>query len=125
MKQVLILTVLAACGADETISAFGGGDDYVLIELNGTPVATEITLNISDNGQISGQGPCNRYSADQSAPYPWFAIGPIISTRMACPDLPLEADYFSTLESMTIAEVAGPVLILSNDSNEMLVYQSR
>lgn len=126
MKRLLLVLALAACGPDETISAFGGGDDYVLQEMNGNTIsAPTITLNISDTGQISGQAPCNSYSANQSAPYPWFELGPIASTRRACPDLALETAYFNALASMTIAEVAGPVLILSNEADGMLVFQSR
>jgi heat shock protein HslJ len=125
MKRLILFSLaLAACGPDETISAFGGGDDYVLQEMNGTAITVPITLNIADSGQISGQAPCNGYSADQSAPYPWFALGPIAATRRACPELALETQYFETLARMTIAEVSGPVLILSNEAREMLVFQS-
>lgn len=124
MKRALLLLALTACGPDETVSAFGSGDDYVLTEMNGTEIDVPVTLNISDTGQISGQGPCNTYSADQTAPYPWFALGPIISTRRACPALALEAAYFEALASMTIAEVAGTVLILTNEADEILTFQS-
>lgn len=123
-RLVLIALGLTACGPDESISAFGGGDDYVLQEMNGADVTVPITLNIADSGQINGQAPCNSYTADQSAPYPWFAIGPIAATRRACPDLALEAEYFDVLSRMTISEVSGPVLILSNDADEILVFQS-
>jgi len=123
MKRLAFLFALAACGPDETVSAYGQGDDYVLQEMNGAVVSVPITLNISDTGQISGQAPCNRYSADQSAPYPWFALGPIISTRAACPDLALEHAYLGLLARMSIVEVSGPVMILSNDADETLVFQ--
>ncbi|SEW46386.1 META domain-containing protein [Cognatiyoonia koreensis] len=124
MKRYVLLFALAACGPDETISAFGSGDDYVLRELNGAPVNTQITLNISDTGQISGQAPCNSYTANQLVPYPWFEIGPVMATRRACPELALESRYFETLAAMTLAEISGPVLILSNDADDSLVFQS-
>lgn len=124
MKRLLTLFALAACGPDETISAYGQGDDYVLQELNGKVVNVPITLNIADSGQISGQAPCNRYSADQTAPYPWFALGPIISTRRACPELALESEYLTLLAQMTEAEVSGPILILSNEAKDALVFQT-
>lgn len=122
MKRLLFL-VLAACGPDETVSAYGQGDDYRLNEMNGAAITIPITLNISDTGQISGQAPCNRYSADQSAPYPWLELGPIIATRAACADLALENDYFALLAQMTLVEVAGPIMILSNDAKDMMVFQ--
>ena len=92
MKRLALLLALGACGPDESVSAYGQGDDYVLQELNGAAVTVPITLNIADSGQISGEAPCNRYSADQTAPYPWFVLGPVISTRRACPELALEAE---------------------------------
>lgn len=124
MKRLMLLLALAACGPDETISAFGNEDDYVLQDLNGEIVTVPITLNISAPGQISGQGPCNSYSAAQTAPYPWFALGPILSTKRACSDLALEETFFATLASMTIAEAAENVLILSNEAKETLTFQS-
>jgi len=126
MKWLTLLTLLGlvACGPDETVSAYGKGGNYVLIEMDGATVAAQITLNISDSGQISGQGPCNSYAAEQTAPYPWFALGPILSTKRACPDLALEGAYFDALSRMTISEVAGDFLILSNDAKEELTFQS-
>jgi len=123
MKRLALLA-LVACGPDETVSGFGSAEDYTLTGMNGETVKTQITLNISDTGRISGQGPCNNYSADQTAPYPWFAVGPILSTRRACPELAIEQAYFQALASMTISEVAGNILILSNDVKDTLTFQS-
>ena len=123
MKRIVALVLLAACGPDETVSAFGQSDDYVLQEMNGTSVSPTITLNISEPGTISGQAPCNRYSATQTAPYPWLEIGPIAATRAACPELQFETAYLAQLARMTLVEVSGPVMILSNTEQETLVFQ--
>jgi heat shock protein HslJ len=44
---------------------------------------------------------------------------------MACPDLALESEFFDALEGMTLAEVAGDTLILSNSVGRKLVFVAR
>ncbi|PIV74961.1 MAG: META domain-containing protein [Rhodobacteraceae bacterium CG17_big_fil_post_rev_8_21_14_2_50_65_11] len=116
------LLLLPSCMQDETLSGYAEGL-WVLTEQDGIPVTAAVTLDLSGPGQISGAAPCNRYTATQSAPYPWVAIGPIAATRRACPDLQAEQAYLALLAQMTLAEVSGPVLILSNDSGETLEFR--
>ena len=72
----------------------------------------------------SGEAPCNAWSATQSAPYPWFALGPIATTRRACPELAAEQTFLTTLAAMTLAEAQGPVLILSSDEGLEMVFRA-
>lgn len=109
---------------DETLAAYAPADRYRLTDLNGAPFEAEAMLDIRTPGQISGTAPCNSYSAAQTAPYPWFAAGPIRATRMACPDLPAEQAYFAALAAMTLAEAAGDILILSNTDGGQMVFQA-
>jgi len=124
MKRCLAFLLLIACGPDETVSAFGSDDDYILQSMNGSEVSVPISINISEPGQISGRAPCNSYSAAQTAPYPWFELGPVLSTRATCSEQALENKYLAKLATMKISEVSDPVLILSNDAKETLVFQS-
>ena len=41
-------------------------------------------IEIASDGSVSGQAPCNHYSANQTAEPPAFKLGPITTTRMAC-----------------------------------------
>ena len=113
--------LLAGCLRDESITGYAGGV-WLLDRTNATGIdsTAEVTLDPTSRGQISGRGPCNSYSATQTAPYPWFEPGPIASTRAACPELAAEQVYLVTLSRMRLAEVSGPVLILSNDAGETL-----
>lgn len=124
----MMLTLPVVIGAwlkDETVAGFADpGAVYVLQELNGAPVAARATITFPEPGRIAGEGPCNGYSATQGVPYPWFKAGPIAATRRACPDLPLETAFFETLAAATLVEVAGPVLILSNDDGVQMVFQA-
>ncbi len=120
---------MKASGKDETISGYATpGVTWTLSELGGAPYPTRATLTFPpEEGQIAGKAPpCNSYSATQSAPYPWFeAGGPVAATKRACPDLPAETAFFDALARVTLAEVAGEVLILSTEDGFEMVFQAR
>lgn len=127
MKYLVALAFImtTACQTDESVTAFT--DDvtaFTLQSIDGVAFSAKATIDLSEAGRITGRGPCNRYFADQTAPYPWFSIGAIGSTRMACPDLPAEAQFFDTLSAMTLVEVLSGTLILSNDSDREMLFQA-
>lgn len=127
MRFVLfLLLVLGACRGDESVAAYGAaGEVWRLIEIDGAPVSNpNVTLEFPEEGRLSGQGPCNSYSGQQSAPYPWFKAESILSTKRACPDLALESAYFEALAAMQISEVSGRVLILTNEDERSLVFEA-
>ena len=126
MRFALIaLLWLAACNKDESVSAFVTGSGvYALRTFDGVQLAVPITLDLSEPGQVSGRAPCNSYSAAQTAPYPWFQIGDIATTRRACATRRLEHRYLTALSRMTIVEVSGTVLILTNDSGAEMVFDA-
>lgn len=130
MKPLLILPVLgalalAACKKDETLSGYGAADAvWELVELDGKTFTARATLTFPEEGKLAGQAPCNRYFAEQSAPYPWFKAGPIGATRMACADLDEEQRFLGALAAMTLSEVSGDTLILSNDTGREMVFRA-
>ena len=134
MRILLALLVIAAAvfifvtaaSKDETISGYATpGVTWTLTELGGAPYPARATLTFPEEGQVAGEAPCNGYSATQTAPYPWFEAGPIAATKRACPDLPAEAAFFDALAHVTLAEVAGEVLILSTEDGFEMVFQAR
>lgn len=117
---------LTACSADESIAAYGAsGKVWTLVELDGAPFAATATLTFPEPGQIAGRAPCNQFFGSQTAPYPWFETGPLGSTMMACPDLAAESQYLTALSEMTLSEVSGPTLILSNDAGRSMVFTAQ
>lgn len=129
MKKLLPLALLtlplSACLADETISGYADtAATYRLQSMNGLPVAARATISFPEEGVVAGQAPCNSFSASQTAPYPWFQLGPMRVTRMACPNLDVEQAFFRNLAQMTLAEVGGAVLILSNEAGDEMVFQA-
>ncbi|SLN29248.1 META domain protein [Pseudoruegeria aquimaris] len=121
----LLALGLSACQPDETISGYAGTDrEWRLVEAVGQPITQRITLTFPEEGEIAGHAPCNAYTARQTLPYPWFKIEGLAATRAACPELELEGTYFAMLMSMSLSEVAGDTLILSNEAGMQLVYRA-
>jgi len=118
----LISLSLAACRGDETVSAYGAANiEWRLIELDGQPFPSTANLRFPEPGRIAGSAPCNTYGAVMQAPYPWFDVQQVSVTRMACDALALERQFLQTLQEMSLSEVSGATLILSNtDGREMI-----
>ena len=91
-----------------------------LDSLNGQPVAAEVTLDLSQADRVAGQGPCNRYFGERVALAPAFAVGALGATKMACPELALEADYFAALSAVTQVEESESRLVLAGPGVELV-----
>ena len=128
MRRIMglsLLVFLVGCG-DETLTGYADpAAVYVLEEIDGVAFPARATIQFDQPGQILGEAPCNRYSGPQSAPYPWFEPGPLAVTRRACPDLAAEGQFLAALQAMRIAEVNGPVLILSTETGREMVFRAR
>jgi len=117
--------LLSSCQKDETISGYVDPDvEYFLTEISGDPFVAIATIKFPKQGSITGQAPCNSYAASQSAPLPWFNIGPIRSTRSACSDMAQEGEFFDSLSRMTLIETLGYLVILRNDAGEEMVFSA-
>lgn len=120
-----LAALVSACQGDETVAGYGAANKmWHLTELAGTPYNAKATLSFPEEGQISGQAPCNRYSTTMTVPYPWFEAGPIQSTKMACPGLDAEHAFFQALTNMTQSEVLGDTMILRNDAALEMVFKA-
>ena len=114
-----------ACVEDESLAKYGAsGKVWSLSEIDGAAFGALATMEFDEAGWIKGQAPCNRYSVQQKAPYPWFEVGPTMATKMACPDLAAENAFFTALSAMTLSDVGNTTLILSNDAGRTMVFKS-
>lgn len=119
---LLALTLALTACKDETLSGYAPENTtWIWQELDGAPAPAPATLKLGP-GRISGRAPCNSYSARQTVPYPWFKLVGIAATKMACPELAAEAAYFKALEEMTLSEVSGDLLLLSNDAGREMLF---
>lgn len=120
-----LLFGLSQCG-DESLRAYGGADQvWTLVEVDGNEFPAKANLTFPAAGKLAGAAPCNSYSAEQTAPYPWFEAGPIATTKSSCPDQAAEMAYLEALSAMTQSEISGNTLILRNDAGREMVFRSR
>ncbi|MDW4500522.1 META domain-containing protein [Sulfitobacter sp. D35] len=121
----LFLPVAACYGGDETAHSYGGADRiWTLAEIDGAAFSARATLVFPGDGQVAGESPCNSYSGTNTAPYPWFELGPVRSTRRACPELEAESRFFAALEAMRLVEIQSDTMILSNDAGRQMVFRA-
>jgi heat shock protein HslJ len=82
-----------------------GGTNWALLSVGDQPVPDGIAATlVLDAGQASGSGGCNTFSGPYEVPgHDTIDIGPLRSTRMACPDpaMSFEATYLAALEGVT------------------------
>ncbi len=125
LRILLPLVLLIPACKDETVSGYAApGAVYVLAELDGAPFPARATLTLPEAGHVAGEGPCNSYAARQTLPLPWFGLKAMSVTERGCPELAAEGMFFDALQSMTLAEVSGQVMILSNDAGREMVFRA-
>jgi heat shock protein HslJ len=52
----------------------------------------QTTMEIAENGQVSGSGGCNRYHGTVEFSITAISFGPLASTKMACPAAAMEQE---------------------------------
>ena len=123
MRQFFILVfafVLGGCNGTKDIRGM-----YHLI--SDDPALQRVTLEIEDT-RVSGQGPCNRYFGSITRPDAGsngIQVGPIASTKMACPHLSAEHRYFQDLQRVSMVKVVPDGLILTTSDQTALVFKYR
>lgn len=141
MRHVLILSIVAliswGCAstpeavtpqATATVAINTLSGEWVLQQMNGTPL-TELTVSLDiQDSQISGVSFCNNYNATITVDGSSFVVDPAISaTRMMCPEgdtMQQEQVYFETLAKVkTFAEVDGRLELRDERGTPVLVYQ--
>ena len=95
---------------------------WVLSELNGTPVQMSNTnkdANLQFNYKemrISGNGGCNNISGTFTATKTKLLFGPVLSTKMACPDMKFEDNFLQVLAQVNRYEITATELLLKNNT---------
>ena len=122
MRQFFIIVfafVVGSCSSKDI------GGMYHLI--SDDPALQRVTLEVEDT-RVSGQGPCNRYFGSIMRPDAGsnsIQVGPIASTKMACPHLSAEHRYFQDLQRVSMITVVPNGLILKTRDQTKLVFKYR
>ncbi|MBM4412474.1 MAG: META domain-containing protein [Chloroflexi bacterium] len=102
--------------------------EWVLLSMNGTPLA-ELTVSLEFQGtQIAGMSFCNTYSSNITVDGDTVTINPAIAaTKMFCPEgdtMTREQAYFDALSAVASYAVVGEQLELRDVTGQaILVYQ--
>ena len=80
------------------------------------------TLVFGDDGQVAGHSGCNRLFGPFRDSGDGLALGPLASTRMACPPplMALEAAFFAALEATTGYRLEAERLSLTGDGGTLV-----
>lgn len=103
------------------------GTEWQLVQLDGRSVkaAPETFVLKLENGSISGAGACNRLMGSyKTGERRALKIGPLATTKMACPNLDQEQQFLRALESTTHYDMDGPMLLLLSNGELHAVFQA-
>ncbi|WP_022823558.1 META domain-containing protein [Hymenobacter norwichensis] len=133
--SVLLSLLLAACqttapttqetAAVETVTTPTAplrNTRWVLRTLNSQPVAVPANgeaylLLRTDELRAEGNGGCNRFRGSFEQPADGqLKFGPLMSTKMACPDLQTESGLMSALQAARTYQISGDTLRLFGET---------
>ncbi|SMP17701.1 META domain-containing protein [Shimia sagamensis] len=115
---------LAACDPTDTLTKHGGMNyDWQLSEVDGAPVDYSAVVAFGPHGSVNGMGPCNGFSGSQRKPYPWIAIQVDFVEELYCSDIDDEEAFLTSMMEMTLVEVSGDRLLMSNDAGREMAFR--
>lgn len=92
------------------------GSAWLLEDLGGHGVIDNVqaTLTFPETGKIAGNGSCNRFFGPSERSGDHLKIGPLGSTRMACPEAVMkqETKYLAALQAANHFEWKNPYLLV-------------
>lgn len=92
------------------------------LDTTGAAHSPTIAFDQAQN-RVSGNGSCNRYSGGFTLTAPdKIAFSPMAATKMACPGLNIESNYFDLLSKVNKWSIKDGVLTLSQDGNALLTF---
>lgn len=90
------------------------------------PATSERFVAFKTGGEIIGHGGCNRFFGTYAQDGDTLTIGPLASTKMACPDLKAESEFLNNLQAArTITATHKTLIIYNADGRSVLSLQRR
>ncbi len=71
------------------------GIEWLALDIDGTPVSTQAnsTISFEDAVSVTGNGSCNRFFGTVKLTDNALELGPLGTTRMACPEKIMDQEY--------------------------------
>jgi heat shock protein HslJ len=115
------LELLDAQGNSQLVYRTLEGPTWVPVFAGDMPVPEAVVTLEFCNGTVSGQGPCNAYSASATVDGSSLTVGPIAASRAACPDLEIEGQLFAALEAARSWSIEAGDLVLLDEAGAPLM----
>ncbi len=103
-------------GTSWVLNSYNDGQGALVTVLEGT----EISVDFSEGGQLSGYAGCNNYNASYETEGINLTIGPVVTTRMACDQpegvMEQESNYLLSFENADLFYNVGVGLLLETEN---------
>jgi heat shock protein HslJ len=100
----------------QTVPFSLSGTEWLLEDLGGSGVIDNVqaTLTFPEAGRVAGNASCNRFSGPAEISGDSIKLGPLASTRMACPEAVMnqETKYLNSLQAAERFEWKDPHLLV-------------
>jgi heat shock protein HslJ len=120
-RTILVVSSLkestGAASATAPSASFNlSGSEWLLEDLAGTGVIDNVqaTLTFPETGKVAGNGSCNRFFGTAEVHEDTIKLGPLASSRMACPQAVMnqETKYLQALQAAERFEWRDPYLLI-------------
>lgn len=131
MKSLILLLCLAlfsvGCNSSKKMAKLDGVK-WELKTLNDKEIKltdsnSEIYIQFNEaEKKVNGRGGCNRFFGNYEMDGDKLKFSPLGATRMACPDLQLETEFFKALETVDTYSIKDGVLSLKSKDKVVAVF---
>jgi heat shock protein HslJ len=113
-------------GGEPTIAMERGwvlpGSRWQLAVLDGAAYPARLVGELTTDGRVVGEGPCNRFSAPYAGRWPDLSFDPVLTTRRSCPEVEAEASALAALARVERAAVDDGRLVLTGPGGVYLAF---
>ncbi len=128
MFKTIIKRLLPASFAAFLASCSAGQTSPQSMPLVGSEWGSDVSgqyIAFKAGGAAQGNGGCNQFSGKYTQDVGGLSIGPIMSTKMTCPNLQGETEFFRVLGAVRRAEITHLKLALSGENGNHLMTLRR
>lgn len=132
MKQVVLLFCIVgtiiSCNSSKNVAKLGGVK-WVLQTLNNKKVGmtdqnSDIYIQFDEiKKSVNGRGGCNRFFGNYEINGNKLKFSPMGATRMACPDLQLENEFFKMLETVDTYSIKENTLSFLSEGQTVATFK--